>query len=125
MSNKWYKEKVLKGSQDGRKIGFPTLNLSPLQLTGTVDEGVYISKIKYQNKLYNGLLFYGPRLVKNETHVILEIYVLDFSNEIYNETIQFTVGKFIRGVLSFQSMDELKIQINKDLGVFPKKSLDK
>ena len=111
----WFKEKVLPGTKDGRTISFPTLNLSPKKFIGQFKEGVYSCKVKFQKKKYLGVLYIGPRLVKGETHPILEIHVLGFNKEIYGETIEFSFGKFIRGVMNFSSMDELKKQIKKDI----------
>ena len=111
----WFKEKVLQGTKDGRTIGFPTLNLSPKKFIGQFKEGVYTSQVKFQKKKYLGILYFGPRLVKGETHPVLEIRVLGFNKEIYGETIEFSFGKFIRGVMNFSSMDELKKQIKKDI----------
>lgn len=125
MIGKWYKEKVLKGNQEGRKIGFPTVNLSPKQITGIIKEGVYISQIKFGNTFFDGLLFYGPRLVKHETKPVLEIYILNFNSEIYGEFIEFQIRDYIREVKSLQSMKELKKQINNDLSILFKKRLDK
>ncbi len=110
----WYKQQVLKGDQSGGKIGFPTINLSP-KFFVKLKEGVYSSEVIYRNKKYLGALFFGPRLVKGETKPVLEIHILNFSNEIYGETIEFKIGKFIRGVMNFKDMNSLKKQMEDDI----------
>lgn len=126
MNNKWYKGKVLKGDQSGRAIGFPTANLSPTIVSSDLKEGVYACLVRYNNYIYKGALFFGPRLVKGETHKQLEIYILDFDQEIYGEEIEFKIGKYIREVRDFGRrpegralpggvMGELKEQIDEDV----------
>ena len=111
----WYKTKVLPGSKNGRTIGFPTVNLDPHILIGAFKEGIYASKVKYGEKTYIGALYLGPRLVKGEKHTILEIHILDFDKEIYGKEIAFTVGKFIREIQTFKTMEELKNHIILDI----------
>jgi riboflavin kinase / FMN adenylyltransferase len=109
-----YKSKVIKGNQEGRKIGFPTLNLE-INEKFEFEKGVHASFVYIENKPYQGLLYFGPRLVRNETFDVLEIYVLEFMDEIYNSEVEFETIAFIRGIMDFNSMEEMKKQIEKDL----------
>ena len=110
----WYEGVVIKCAQDGRTIGFPTINLDPT-IVAKIKEGIYAAKVKHNEKIYLGALYFGPRLVKQETHNVLEIFLLEFDKEVYDETIQFQLGKYIRGIQNFASMDEMKIQIKQDI----------
>lgn len=111
----WYKTTVLQGQRNGRTIGYPTVNLDPHILSGSFKEGIYAAQIKYGGRIYLGALYLGPRLVKGEKNTILEIHILDFNSEIYGEEIEFEVGKYIREIMNFQTMEELKLQIEKDI----------
>ncbi|MBI4973015.1 riboflavin kinase [Candidatus Roizmanbacteria bacterium] len=111
----WYKAKVLFGSKSGRTIGFPTVNLDPDILIGTLKEGIYACQVEYESKMYKGALYLGPRLVKGEKNAILEIHIINFKKDIYGQEIEFNVGKFIREIIDFKSMQELKSQIEKDI----------
>ena len=111
----WYHSKVFNGSQTGKKIGFPTINLDPTIITDDIKTGIYSAQVKYQNKIYLGALYFGPRLVKNETNNILEIHILNFDQIIYGEEIEFVIGKYIRGVINFKTFKELKNQIEQDI----------
>jgi len=111
----WYKAVVLQGEKTGRSIGFPTVNLSPAIIPAQTTLGVYSSVVKYNEKEYKGALYFGPRLVKNETTNVLEIYILDFNKEIYAEEISFKLGRFIRAVKNFTSLEELKEQLKTDI----------
>lgn len=111
----WYKSKVFPGFKQGRTIGYPTLNLDPLVLPANLKKGVYASIVKYNGKEYKAALFFGPRTLFNETKNVLEIYVLGFSEEIYNKTVSFQIRDYIREVYNFASIELLQDQIKKDV----------
>ena len=111
----WYKGIVLTGEQTGRTIGFPTVNLDPSIIPPDTRKGVYGARVKHKDTAYMGALYYGPRLVKNETHDVLEIHIIGFAKEIYGEEIEFQIEKYIRGVLNFISMELLKKQLQEDV----------
>ncbi len=110
-----YTTVVLHGDKTGRTINFPTLNLDPLVINPQTKPGVYAAEVFIKKERFLGALYFGPRLVKNETHNVLEIFVLDFDTEIYGEQIQFSLVKFIRPVLDFSSLEELQLQLQKDI----------
>ncbi|HSW87595.1 MAG TPA: riboflavin kinase [Candidatus Saccharimonadales bacterium] len=113
--DQWYTSKVLRGNQSGRTINFPTVNLYPTIIPQETKQGVYASIVRYQEQLYKGALYFGPRLVVGETKIVLEIYILDFDKEIYDETIEFQIKDFIRGVQDFDSFEEMKRELQEDV----------
>lgn len=110
-----YSSLVTKGQQLGRTIGFPTLNLDPKILPNTQKLGVYQATVTWNNKEHRGVLFFGPKKTFDEIVNVLEINLLDFDQEIYGETISFSLGKFIRPPVKFATLDELKKQIARDI----------
>jgi len=113
--NIWYTSSVLKGDQTGRMLAIPTVNLDPRVLPTDFKQGVYATLVKYDNHMYKGALYFGPRLVLNETHNILEINIFDFNKEIYNETIAFQIKDFIRGIQNFPTLEKMREQMEKDI----------
>lgn len=111
----FYKSKVFHGSKDGSNKAYPTVNLDPLVLPADFKKGVYASWVKVGGQQYPGAAYFGPRLVKNEQHDVLEIYLLDFSAQVYGQEVEFSLIKFIRGVMDFTDFSLLKAQINKDI----------
>lgn len=111
----WYTSPVLHGDKAGRKISFPTINLEPSIWPPNQEPGVYSSQVKIGSHSFTGALYFGPRTVKNEIHNVLEIYLLDFSREIYGQTVSFRLHQFIRPVIHFNSFEEMKPQIAKDV----------
>lgn len=114
----WLEGKILHGDQTGRTIGFPTLNLDPTIIDSNIDsldKGVHAAWVKLHNTLYKAALYFGPRVIKNESHNVLEIHVLDFDDEVYGESVTFQLMHFVRPVMNFDSLEELKDQIKKDI----------
>ena len=60
---------------------------------------------------------YGLRPTVNGEKPILEVHILDFDKDIYGEQIQVEFIKKIRNEKKFNSLDELKEQIKKDLEI--------
>jgi riboflavin kinase/FMN adenylyltransferase len=116
----WFSSTVLHGDKSGRQIGFPTINLDPKAMPLGSEEGVYASEVRVADKIYVGALYFGPRSVKNEVFNVLEIHILNFSQEIYGQTVSFKVGTFIRPVIHFTKLSELKTQLAEDIAAIQK-----
>jgi riboflavin kinase/FMN adenylyltransferase len=112
---KFFKSVVIHGSKDGSKNSYPTINLDPNILNNSFEKGVYASWVRVGGDTFPGALYLGPRLVKNESHDVLEIYILDFSAEIYGEEVEFSLEKNIRNVMDFTDFSKLKEQIKRDI----------
>ena len=115
MKKTYYSSPVFKGQQLGRTISFPTVNLDPSVWPQGMKPGVYSSLVKVGKREFQGALYYGPRLVLGETKNVLEIFLIDFDQEIYGETVKFTIGKFVREPMNFTSVEELKTQLEEDV----------
>ena len=120
INSQWLSSVVFHGDKSGRQIGFPTINLDPKVMPLGAAEGVYAAQVKIIDKVFAGALYFGPRSVKNEVFNVLEIHILDFSQEIYGETVYFKVGTFIRPVIHFTKLEELTVQLMKDIAEIQK-----
>ncbi|MDD5146949.1 MAG: riboflavin kinase [Candidatus Daviesbacteria bacterium] len=103
--------KVRRHNQRGKKLGFPTANIS---LTKNTPEGVYISKTKLGNTFYPSLTFIGRAKTFNEKKFHAETYILDFQQNIYGQWISVKLLKKIRDNKKFNSAEELVAQMKKD-----------
>ncbi len=110
----WHTTTVIHGDKTGRTLGFPTANLDMRLMDTSTRHGVWAAEVKIGKKLYLGALYYGPRLVKGEHHIVLEIHILDFDGELYDEQIWFRLVQFVRGVLDFDDLEALKLQLQED-----------
>ena len=106
---------VVKGKQLGRTIGFPTANIKikeDYKLIPT--NGVYIVKSNYDKKTIFGLMNIGTRPTVDGTNQTIEVFFLDFDKTIYDETLTIEIIEFIREEQKFDSLNDLKNQINED-----------
>ncbi|PIY69089.1 hypothetical protein COY90_02470 [Candidatus Roizmanbacteria bacterium CG_4_10_14_0_8_um_filter_39_9] len=115
MNNVWHRGTVLQGDKTGRILGYPTVNINPNIILPGFKNGVYSCKVNVLGMLYDGALFYGPRLVKNETNRVLEIHIIGFTGNLYDKKITFQIGEFIRDNIKFKSLEDLRLQIQKDI----------
>jgi len=107
---------VIKGDQIGRKLGFKTANLVyPPELID-LPFGVYSVLVKINEQAYRGVANVGVRpTVSNTNQRVLEVHILDFDKDIYGEIISIEFLNMIRTEQKFNSLEELKIQIQKDI----------
>tara|TARA_Y100000816_G_scaffold182603_1_gene132218 strand:+ start:830 stop:1744 length:915 start_codon:yes stop_codon:yes gene_type:complete len=106
--------KVIKGSQRGRKIGFPTCNIL-LKKYVIPKFGVYAVDIKINNILKKGIANIGYRPTFNGKKLLLEVNIFGFKKNLYNKNINVIFNKFIRPERKFKNITELKNQITKDI----------
>lgn len=111
----WHEAVVLSGSQLGRTLGFPTANLDAAVLADDTREGVYAARVRIAGSIYMGALYLGPRLVLDETKRVLEVFVLDFADDLYGKTVAFQLRTFIRDPMNFDSIDQLIPQLKADV----------
>ncbi|MCA9386196.1 riboflavin kinase [Candidatus Dojkabacteria bacterium] len=107
--------KVVHGSGDGKKLGFPTLNIKISDELADFIYGVYAGYVYINDTKYTTAVHYGPRRVFNEDTALLEAHVLEFNEEVYNHIIRLELIEFIRPTLDFSSTEELVEQMHKDV----------
>lgn len=108
--------KVIKGNQIGRKIGFPTANISmeePSKLIPAM--GVYAVWITYQNNKYPGVLNIGTRPTFNGQNLQIEAHIIDFQQDIYDQSLTVEFVDFIRSQQQFENVEALQLRISHDI----------
>tara|TARA_B100001057_G_scaffold352510_1_gene354217 strand:- start:42 stop:947 length:906 start_codon:yes stop_codon:yes gene_type:complete len=106
--------KVVKGSQRGRKIGFPTCNIL-LKKYVIPKFGVYAVNVKIDRLLKKGIANVGYRPTFNGKKLLLEVNIFGIKKNLYNKNINVIFNKFIRPEKKFKNIIELKDQIKKDI----------
>lgn len=113
---------VERGNQIGRTIGFRTINLVPDDDKLLPPYGVYASRISYNGKSYYGITNIGVKpTVGAYNPVGVETNIFDFDEEIYGEMVRVHLLEKIRSEKKFQSIDEMKEQIKKDVSLIKEK----
>lgn len=105
---------VIKGRQIGRSIGFPTANVNFGSYYLPVN-GVYIVKIYVKNQWYMGMcnIGYNPTF-EALTKKSLEVYILDFDEDIYYQNVIVEFYDMIRHEKPFQNKEGLIQQLTHD-----------
>ncbi|MRG85353.1 riboflavin biosynthesis protein RibF [Salinibacillus xinjiangensis] len=108
--------KVVEGDQRGRTIGFPTANISLHEDYILPKVGVYAVSIEVQGKAFKGManIGYKPTFEEKGLKPTIEVFIFDFSGNIYNEEVKLELFDYIRGEQKFSGIDELKAQLHKD-----------
>ena len=116
--------RVAHGNKRGRTIGFPTANIRMFRRNTPVT-GVYaVTMTGIAGREIQGIANVGTRpTVDGGKKVILETHLFDFNEEIYGHYVEVFFKKKIRDEVRFQSLNELKTQIEKDI-VIAKQILD-
>jgi riboflavin kinase/FMN adenylyltransferase len=108
--------KVVSGDQIGRTIGFPTANLEIVDSTKLIPaNGVYAVTCVVDGEKVQGMMNIGFRpTVSNEFKQKLEVYLLDFSHDIYGHKMEVRFVSRIRDERKFSGVEELKEQLKSD-----------
>ena len=112
-----YAGKVVNGDKRGRKIGFPTANLEIADHRAMLPNGAYIVRVKVRGKFYNGIANIGDNPTFKVARRRLEVFIDDFSENIYGEEIFVSFVSKLRDEKIFASVEELKAQLNEDLRI--------
>jgi len=108
---------VVEGERRGRTIGFPTANVALQEPYFTPRSGVYIVGAQCRGRLYYGVanLGYKPTFHADKADLSIEIHLLDFSGDLYGETIEVIFFQYLRSEKKFPSADALIQQIQTDI----------
>lgn len=109
-----YTSRVIKGKGRGKQIGFPTFNLA---IPNDIDEkyGVYSAEVIINGKTYSGALHYGPIPTFDQKVPVLEVFVIDYTDDKLVHEISYQFIKLLREIRTFSSPYELKKQIAEDV----------
>jgi len=104
------------GKKLGREIGFPTLNIDVDKNIVSPLFGVYAVEVHMLGERHQGILNigYNPTVTESKT-IKVETHVLNFNRDVYGELVEVRFKKFIRAEKKFNSLDELKDQIQLDV----------
>jgi riboflavin kinase/FMN adenylyltransferase len=105
--------KVVHGDKRGRDLGFPTANLR-LDPDCGLRHGIYAVRVEVDGKRYDGVANFGRRPMFDTGVVLLEIFLFDFSGDLYGRVLDVAVIAWIRPEFKFDSLDALVHRIDED-----------
>jgi riboflavin kinase / FMN adenylyltransferase len=107
---------VTGGEKLGKKIGFPTANLSA-HSEQFPPNGVYFAEAWIEGVLYHGVVNLGfrPTVAVGEPQRVLEIHLLDFDRDIYGQDVEVRFLQYLRPEKKFENVEALVRQIKADV----------
>lgn len=105
---------VVHGDKRGRTIGVPTANV-PLGDYMRPAFGIYAVRVRLPDgRRLDGVASLGVRPMFRTDEPLLEVWLFDFAGDLYGQTIETELVAFLRPELSFDDLDALKAQIDRD-----------
>ncbi len=105
---------VIHGDKRGRTIGVPTANIAMGDYMRPA-YGVYATRTRLPDgRVVKGVANLGIRPMYEIETPLLEVWLLDFDGSLYGQTVETELVAFLRGEMKFDSLDELKVQIDQD-----------
>ena len=108
---------IVEGNHIGRKMGFPTANIHPLDPNKLIPmNGVYAINAELRGKIYHGMLNIGFRPTIDSAMAVktIEAHLFDVSGDFYDEEVVIHFVKRVRDEMRFSGLDALKQQLQKD-----------
>ena len=106
---------VLHGKKLGAQLGFPTCNIDP-QRQNLPLKGVFAAEVRFKEAAYSSVVNIGYRpTVDSDSKALLEVHILDFDQQIYDEELEITFVQKVRDEKKFDGLEALKLQIKSDV----------
>lgn len=107
--------RVIKGNQRGRQLGFPTANLAIAERRLIPADGIYAARIKIGETWHNAAVNIGVRPTFDNGARLVEVFVLDFTGDLYDQFVEVQFIKRLREERKFDNIQALIEQMNRDV----------
>jgi riboflavin kinase/FMN adenylyltransferase len=104
---------VIHGEKRGRELGFPTANLKLDPACG-LKHGIYAVRVGIGDARYDGVASFGRRPTFDNGAPLLEVFLFDFSGDLYGQVMDVALIGWIRPEERFASVEALMAQMNLD-----------
>ena len=105
---------VTSGRKIGRKIGVPTANLIIPEGVVVPKYGVYACRVALEGKQYCAVANVGTRPTVGGHRITVEPWILDFDGDLYGRSITLEFHRYLRPERKFDSLEELRAEIQKN-----------
>jgi riboflavin kinase/FMN adenylyltransferase len=104
---------VIHGAKRGRELGYPTANIALDPACG-LKHGIYAVRVGLGGATHAGVASFGRRPMFDNGAPLLEVFLLDFSDDLYGKTLRVSFEAFLRGEEKFDSLGSLIRQMDAD-----------
>lgn len=108
---------VVDGQKLARRLGFPTVNLTPSASIILPKNGVYVSRVDLEGNARElfGITNIGMRPTVKADAICAETHIFDFDGDLYGKELRVELLNFLRAEQLFDSIEELREQVQKDI----------
>lgn len=106
--------KVIHGKKIGRTIGYPTANIDIDESKILPKKGAYVVEVWLDNQFYKGMLSIGTNPTVGGDKMSVEVYILDFSGDIYGKNLIIKFRDFLHEEIKFESLEKLIEKLDED-----------
>ena len=110
----YIKGRVLHGRSDGRKLGFPTVNMLIGEGKIIPKNGVYRTALVIDGRVYDGVSNIGTCPTFKGDQVRLETHIIGYEGDLYDRELRVYLLGYLREERKFDSVEELIKQIDYD-----------
>ncbi|NIP18057.1 MAG: bifunctional riboflavin kinase/FAD synthetase [Xanthomonadales bacterium] len=108
--------RVLRGTQLGRKLGYPTANMRPAAFPSPL-AGVFAVRARNltgKGPWRDGVSSLGRRPVVGGKEFLVEVHLFDFDGDLYGRRLEVRFVKKLRNEQKFENLDALVAQMRRD-----------
>ena len=106
---------VVVGDQRGRTLGFPTANIDVYPGLLWPGDGIYATWAHFGGKRHLSATSIGVRPTFGLTQRLVEVYVMDFSGDLYGQQMTVEFVQKVRNQETFADIDALIARIEQDV----------
>src|SRR4051812_13931121 len=104
---------VIHGEKRGRDLGYPTANIR-LDNNCGLRHGIYAVRVGRGEQRFDGVASFGRRPTFDNGAPLLEVFLFEFSGDLYAAALDVAFIAFIRDELKFDGIEALVRQMNDD-----------
>jgi riboflavin kinase / FMN adenylyltransferase len=104
---------VVHGDKRGRELGYPTANMRLDPACG-LRQGIYAVRVGIGDHQHDGVASFGRRPMFDVGTVLLEVFLFDFSGDLYGRSIDVAFIDWIRPEFAFANVEELVRRMDED-----------
>jgi len=105
---------VIDGKKIGRTIGYPTANIAVNSMKLLPKKGAYIVDVFVNSQHFKGMLSIGTNPTVDGNSLSVEVYILDFNEDIYGKEISVNFREFLHDEIKFESLEKLIERLDED-----------
>jgi riboflavin kinase/FMN adenylyltransferase len=114
LGHRWFVTATVQhGEKRGRELGFPTANLR-LDPSCRLRHGIYAVRAFVDGRVLDGVASFGRRPTFDNGAPLLEVFLFDFSGDLYGKQMSVEFVAFLRGEEKFDGIEALIVQMRAD-----------